>query len=343
MRSLWLHIVKTYLRIGLFFYFKSIKVMGLENLPKNKATLILSNHQNALLDALLLATQLPQFSYFLTRASVFKNPLVSRLLKSLNMLPVYRIRDGWSNLTNNNSIFQTCSSILGKKGTVVIFPEGNHNLERRVRPLSKGFSRIVYDTNEALPETDLQLLPVGLNYMNAKHFVDAASVFIGKPIQANLYCSESKNEDTISLKNDVHNALTKLTTHIPVESYSNTIQKLEELHVNFLDPISVNTCISNGFENCKSTSKLKLNWLHSGLKGLLIVNLLPPYFIWKFVIQPKVDEIEFISTFRFAVAVTIVPVYLLIIAIVITSLFSIDIAIYYLGTVLLLELLVVKV
>jgi 1-acyl-sn-glycerol-3-phosphate acyltransferase len=315
----------------------------LQNIPKNKATLILSNHQNALLDALLLATQLPQFSYFLTRASVFKNPLVSQLLKSLNMLPVYRIRDGWSKLMNNNSIFHTCSSILAKKGTVVIFPEGNHNLDRRVRPLSKGFTRIVYETIEDRPEIDLQLLPVGLNYINARNFVDAVSVYIGKPMDAKFYCSESKNEDIVRLKNDVHDVLSKLTTHIPEKSYAITLQKLEELGVNFLDPISVNFCISNGFENCKRTTRLKIKWLHTGLKGLLILNLLLPYLIWKFAIQPKVDEIEFISTFRFSVAVTLVPIYLLIIAIVISSFFGIEIAIYYVCAVLLLELLIVKV
>lgn len=343
MRSLWLHIVKTYLKIGLFFYFRSIKVIGIENLQKNKATLILSNHQNALLDALLLATQLPQFSYFLTRASVFKKPLISQLLKSLNMLPVYRIRDGWSNLSNNNSIFQTCSSILANKDTVVIFPEGNHNLERRVRPLSKGFTRIVYDTIEDLPEIDLQLLPVGLNYANAKNFVDSASVLIGKPMLASSYYSENKNKDVIKLKNDVHNALSNLTTHIPEGTYSITLKKLEELDVNFLDPISVNSCISNGFENCKRTKKQKFSWLQSGLKRLLILNLLLPYLIWKLIIQPKVDEVEFISTFRFSVAITLVPIYLFVIAIVISSFFGIEIAIYYICSVLLLELLMVKI
>ena len=181
MRSLWLHCVKIYLKIGIFFYFRSIKIIGMENVPKNKATLILSNHQNALLDALLIATQLPQFSYFLTRASVFKVPLVSRFLKSLNMLPVYRIRDGWSNLSNNNSIFETCSAVLEQKGTVVIFPEGNHNLERRVRPLSKGFTRIVFDTISTKPQIDLYLLPVGMNYENAKDYVDSAALYIGPP------------------------------------------------------------------------------------------------------------------------------------------------------------------
>lgn len=343
MKSLWLHCVKIYIKIGLFFYFRSINVIGIENLPKNKATLILSNHQNALLDALLLATQLPQFSYFLTRASVFKNPFISRLLKSLNMLPVYRIRDGWSNLTNNNSIFKTCSTILGNKETVAIFPEGNHNLERRVRPLSKGFTRIVYDTIADHPEIDLQLLPVGLNYANAKNFVDGASIFIGKPMSASSYCSENKNEDIVKLKNDVHFALSKLTTHIPEESYSATLHKLEEHNVDFLNPIAVNSCISSEYESCKKNTGIKLDWLRSGLKTLLILNLWFPYLIWKFLVQPKVVEIEFISTFRFTVAVTLVPIYLLFIAIMFSGFFGIEIAIYYILAVLVLTLLTVKI
>ena len=68
---------------GMFFYFKRIDVFGFENIPKDKPVLFLGNHQNALLDPLLIAIKCGRFSFFLTRAGVFKKPLVSKLLKSL--------------------------------------------------------------------------------------------------------------------------------------------------------------------------------------------------------------------------------------------------------------------
>ena len=76
----------------MFFYFRKIAIHNLNNVPKDKPVLLLGNHQNALLDALLIATKCGRFAHFLTRAGVFQKPLVSNILKSLQMLPVYRVR-----------------------------------------------------------------------------------------------------------------------------------------------------------------------------------------------------------------------------------------------------------
>ena len=342
MKYIWLHSVRIYIKIGLFFYFKSIRVINASHIPKDKPILFLSNHQNALLDPLLIGTSYSRFSYFLTRASVFKNPFVSKLLKSLHLLPVYRIRDGWSNLTNNNSIFNSCTDLLHQKEAIVIFPEGSHNLNRTVRTLSKGFTRIVFDTLEKYPETDLQLVPVGLNFIDAKNFADSTSVYFGKPIAAQSFVSDNRNEAIVNLKKVVHSEILKLTTHIPIEGYEQSLQKLNALHVDYLNPIKTNACIANNFEDCEQKPTSSINWLRSLLKGLLILNVLPPYLIWKFVAQPKIKEIEFTSTFRFAVAITLVPIYLILLFFVLFFLIGFKLTILYLLGVILLALLAVK-
>jgi 1-acyl-sn-glycerol-3-phosphate acyltransferase len=94
MKQIWLFSVRTYIRAGLFFYLKKIKIIDGHFIPINKPVLLLPNHQNALLDALLIATQTKRSAYFLTRAGAFNKPIVASILKSLNMLPVYRIRVG---------------------------------------------------------------------------------------------------------------------------------------------------------------------------------------------------------------------------------------------------------
>ena len=343
MKHIWLHTVRAYIKLGLFFYFKEIRVVDAKYIPKDKPVLFLSNHQNALLDALLIATSYSRFSYFLTRASVFKKSLVSRLLKSLQMLPVYRIRDGWSNISNNTSIFNSCADLLHQNKAVVIFPEGSHNLNRTVRPLSKGFTRIVFDTLEKFPDSDLQLIPVGLNFVNAKDFPDSTSIYFGKPIAAESFLSNNRNDDVVNLKHKIHSEISKLTTHIPTESYAETIKKLNALQVDYLNPKVVNTCITNNFENCKQNPSSNLNGLRSLLKVLLILNILLPFLIWKFVAQPKIKEIEFTSTFRFAIAITLVPLYLLIMCFALASLWTPVIGLGYLLFVLILALLAVKV
>ncbi len=329
MKQFKLYILKLYLQLGLFFYFKRIVISGIENIPKNTPVLLLSNHQNALLDALLIATRINGFGYYLARAGVFKKARISKLLQSFQLIPVYRIRDGYSNLTNNKEVFEAASNLLNANKIVTIFPEGSHNLERRVRPLSKGFTRIIFNALDENPESDLLLIPIGVNFNKAKSCPDSAAVHFGKPISAKQYLKESKHEAIINLKKDVHHALTQLTTHISKEDYDETLAKLENLSVDFLDPESVNNCIANNFKTCKTKPEPRFNWLRHGLKYLLILNLLLPYAIWKLVAQPKIKEIEFTSTFRFAIAVTLVPIYLLLVAIILASLLSFKVALVY--------------
>ena len=49
------NIVKLWLRTGLFFYYGRMKVVGRGNIPKNKPIMLLANHQNALMDPLMIA------------------------------------------------------------------------------------------------------------------------------------------------------------------------------------------------------------------------------------------------------------------------------------------------
>ena len=317
------------MKLGLFFYFKKFKVVGKENIPRDKSLLVLGNHQSALIDPLLLAVTFKQFAHYLTRAGVFKKEFVSKLLNSINMLPVYRIRDGWSNLTNNNPVFEKCEQLLHEKKIIVIFPEGSHNLKRTVRPLSKGFTRIILDTLEHYPDTDLHLLPVGFNYVDAVGFPDSASVYYGKPIRVKDLLSDDIHKNVITLKETVHNELTKLTTHIPLDNYEKTLQKLEQHPVDFFNPIAVNTCIESNLENCDKSKKGK-SFLEKLLKPLVYLNLFAPILFWRLVVKPKVKELEFIATFRFAVAMVLVPLWLFIVAFVLLSFFGGQVALIYL-------------
>lgn len=314
----------------------------MEKVPKDKPLLFLSNHQNALLDALLIATKNRRFAFFLTRAGVFQKPFISKLLYSLQMLPVYRVRDGWNTITNNNSIFRTCSELLNKGEVVVIFPEGGHNLLRSVRPLSKGFTRIVFDTLETYPDIDLQLVPIGLNFENAVKFPDSVSMYFGKAINAKDFVSEDRNDDVKKLKAKVQLEISKLTTHIPLSNYEEVLKTLENLNVDFLKPKEINACITNNFQGCHSKPRSSLHGLRSFFKFVLILNILLPYLVWKFIAQPKIKEIEFVSTFRFTIAITLVPFYLLIIGLLLTALFSFKIALLYLIFVLILALFATK-
>ncbi len=342
MKLIWLSFVRGYISVGMFFYFRRISIYDVQNVPKNKPVLLLSNHQNALLDALLIATKCGRNSYFLTRAGVFEKSFVAKILKSLQLLPIYRIRDGWGNLANNNAIFETCSKLLNNNACIVIFPEGNHSLNRTVRPLSKGFTRIVLDTFEKYPELDLQLLPVGVNYTKAEKFPDSTSIYFGEHIAAMDYISGNKNEDVIKLKTKIQHEISQLTTNIPIENYQESLDELERLNANFLNPKAVNTCIESKFKDCEFSEIKNYAFIKRFFKVLLICTFIMPFLIWKFVAKPKVKDIAFLSTFRFAIAVVLGPLWLISLFIVFAITLGWVVAINYLVVSLFISLLAVK-
>lgn len=342
MKALLLFCVKTYISLGLFFYFKKIEVIKQGHIPKDKPILFLGNHQNALIDPLIMAVYSGRTAHFLTRAQVFKKPLVSKILKTLQLIPVYRVRDGWENITQNNEIFSQCISILETNQAVTIFPEGSHNLKRTVRPLSKGFTRIVLGVLEHNPSSNLQLIPVGFNYKKAEGCPDEALIVFGKPIAASRYALEDKNLAIKNMKNDTYKVLTTLTTHIPFKDYDNTLAKLQALNVDFLNPEQVNNCIQSHFKVCQTKPRVSHNYLKVFFMLLLKVWCFVPYFVWKKMAQPKIKEIEFIATFRFAIAITLVPLWLGFVAILFAVLFSGSLAIYFIVSALIIALLAVK-
>ncbi|WP_418513656.1 1-acyl-sn-glycerol-3-phosphate acyltransferase [Corallibacter sp.] len=342
LHKLWLHTIRCYLQLGLFFYYKRIRVVNKENVPKKGAVLLLSNHQNALIDALLIATKSGRFSYFLTRASVFSGSFTDKFLKSLQMLPVYRVRDGWKTISNNNLVFSKCAKLLYESKAVALFPEGNHSLQRTVRNLSKGFTRIVFKTLKLYPDTNLQIVPIGLNFQNAVAFGDSVSIYFGKPIDAKNYLLDDENAAIGVLKRDVQQQLSTLTTHIPSGSYDAVLNELTLNKVNFLHPENVNACISSNFKNCELQQTPRFVAIKKVFKFLMIITLFGPYLIWKFKVYPKIKEPEFVATFRFAIVITLVPIWLLLLGFTLAVTCGLYIAVLFVAVSLCLALLAVK-
>ena len=331
LKQIWYRLFKIYISTGLFFFFKKIKIRNEENLPKKGAILLVSNHKNALIDPLLIATSTKRNIHFLTRASAFKLKLVYWFLSTLNMIPIYRMRDGKETLAKNEAIFNKCYELLNNKKCLLIFPEGTHNIKRWVNPLSKGFTRITFGALEQNPNLELHLVPVGLNYTNATDFAESVSIYYGKPILANdFYNKEELNASTLQLKNEVHKKLTELTTHIDIENYDETIKQLGD--VDYLDPINVNNLISE-LDNDKPQTSFKnenpsLFW--KTLKSIVSINSFIPLLIFK-AFRPKIKEIEFVSTTKFAIGLTVFPLFYTFQSLVINHFFELKYAFIYLA------------
>ena len=306
--------MRSYVKIGLFFLHKEIKVVGKENIPKKGAILFIGNHQNALIDAILIPATTKRNIHFLSRASAFKNKLVSKFLRSLHMIPIFRIRDGINTIEKNIEVFEQCHEILKTEQAIEIFPEGEHHLKRRIIPLKKGFARIILGTLQKYPDLDIKIVPTGINYDSHLNFPSSVSIYYGEPILANPFINiENPNLRFTEIINQVSTALKKVTLHIEDSAnYDEIIAKLDALEIDFTDPIEANRLVQSiESTTLKSAAKKrKINWF-APIHFLTKLNSLLPLLIWKY-FRYNIKDVIFLNTYRFAVIMTLFPLFYLI-------------------------------
>jgi len=174
-------IFKWLCRISVQFFFSEIEINGEENLPAKGVPMIYAaNHQSAFLDAVILGVLSKTPVHYLTRADVFNGPL-KHFLHAINMMPIYRYRDGKENLYKNEEVFAKCHNILKEKKRLLIFPEGNQAIEYFLRPLKVGIAKISMNPKKEIVE-EIQIIPSGINYYNHLHSGHKLILNYGQPI-----------------------------------------------------------------------------------------------------------------------------------------------------------------
>jgi len=325
-------LIRSYIRAILFFYFKKTKVVGLQNIPKNEAVLFVANHENALLDSIMLATTNNSKAYFLSRASVFSNPFNRRFFNSLRMIPIYRIRDGWQSLNKNTEVFNTCFKLLNDKKTIAIFPEGDHHLNRRVRQLSKGFTRIIFGALDTYKDLKIYIVPVGINYDAHITYPQSISLYYGKAFLANpFYDASDVHLSTRQMVAKTSDELKKLTVHIEdLKTYDGKIKQLKALNANFLNPLETNELLHNlPKETVLREDKKPVNFWYKLVFAITALSAWLPYLIWK-ILKQKIKDPIFFGTFRFALHVILIPLFCLLQTFIVYSFFGLNVGLYFL-------------
>lgn len=209
--------------IGAKLFYRKFKVIGTENFPKDCPVIVVSNHQNGLMDPVMCCMSAPRQLHFLTRADVFKKPLVAKILFKLNMMPVYRPHDRVPDMAERNEyIFDHCVERLKKGAAVALFPEGNHGNEYFIRPMKKGLARMVYRCVEKYPELkNIKIVPMGVHYSDYEGFREDFTVRIGEPITLDQWLKENPEspQSHKALMEKVKQGLTAVTWNLAPHNY----------------------------------------------------------------------------------------------------------------------------
>ncbi|HMI48972.1 MAG TPA: lysophospholipid acyltransferase family protein [Gemmatimonadaceae bacterium] len=176
--------------IALHWFYRDIRVIGTENIPTDAPLLIACNHQNALVDSLIVAWVVRRRVTMTAKATLVKNPLIALMFRILGVVPLRRVSDevrnsdgSTVNRFRNAEAFQEILDVLQDRGAVLIFPEGKSHNESGLEPLKSGMARLALQARDKRSIERVAILPVGLVFEDKGVPGTIAGVRIGKPIE----------------------------------------------------------------------------------------------------------------------------------------------------------------
>lgn len=165
---------------ALRWYYREVAIVGAERIPPRGPALIVVNHPNALVDALVVGWLVRRRIRITAKAVLFDNPLLGAFLRTMGVIPLRRMSDelqrrraagrepdGQSepaapDPARNAEAFAAILDALDGGAAVLIFPEGKSHDDPRLAPLKTGPARIALAARDAGRAAGLQIVPIGL-------------------------------------------------------------------------------------------------------------------------------------------------------------------------------------
>jgi len=248
-KLLHLFVIFTHNRI----FYRKVYISNADRIPKNSHLIFTPNHQNALMDALAPLCNIDQQLVFLARSDIFQKKAIASILYFLKILPVFRIRDGYSSVKKNKDTFQKTIDVIKAQNGLVILPEGYHEGVHRLRTLKKGFARIAFQTEEASNFLlDIKIVPMGLHYSDYIKSRSDLYINFGEPIPVSNYYELYKEAPA--------KAINKITSDL-AEKIKPLMVHIESIdHYDVYDSLRVmyweNVCLNDENENCSKSNRI---------------------------------------------------------------------------------------
>ncbi len=306
------YILRPIVKWTLKLYFRKIFLVGLENIPKDKAVIFASNHPSAFVEPCLLACFLPVQLHFLVRGDLFSLNWLSWLLRGTNQIPIFRQKDGLGNVKKNLITQEKVRDLFSRNKAVLMFPEAHTHENIYLRPLKKGIARFAFMDHGA----DCYIVPVGVNFDKNIPFNSKVSVIIGEAIQVEAYKNKENMTEAAkmnALLHDLSTAMKKSLRHIENEEKEEDIQKVFRLLDNerTMTPLPVLSNDSSIFNEEQEVAKIldKEDIKYSSITNLLetkkvnkvekpslldqlLILLFSPFFIIGFVLHVVPDRLS---------------------------------------------------
>lgn len=252
--SLKFYLAKIYVRATFKRFYSKHIILGAENIPTHGPVIFAPNHLNALMDALAIHSATPDnySTVFLARADMFRKKKVADFLRFAKIMPAFRIRDGFEQLEKNNEVFEKCVEVLERGNTMGIMPEGNQELEFRIRPLVKGIFRVAFAAQQKIGlEKSVKIIPVGLDYGSLLKSQNHIIINFGKAIDVIDYMADYAENPVLAinkLRDDLRLKMGELVVNLDSKDNYQSFEQVTKLsNLSVLQHLKLEKNITNLF------------------------------------------------------------------------------------------------
>jgi 1-acyl-sn-glycerol-3-phosphate acyltransferase len=211
--------------IALHWFYRDIRITGKERIPESGPLLIAVNHQNALVDSLIVGWLVPRRIAMTAKATLADNPFVAILFRMLRVVLLRRVSDEvrrQSGLpldrSRNAQAFAEIISLLERNGALLIFPEGKSHNEAGLEPLKTGLARVALQARDERGIKGLRILPLGLVFEDKGTPGTAVGAHVGAAIEMDSW----QGSDHTLLTREIANRLRAVSAdaELPQDEFS---------------------------------------------------------------------------------------------------------------------------
>jgi 1-acyl-sn-glycerol-3-phosphate acyltransferase len=234
-------------RIALRWYYGDVIVQGRARIPLRGPVLIVANHPNALVDAMLVASSVNRRVLLTAKATLFENVFLAPLLSGVGVVPLRRAKDERAVIrtgaaaSRNDDAFRMVTEAFRHDGVVLVFPEGVSHDEPSLAQLKSGAARMALGARDAGVGA-LHILPMGLVFEEKERPRSRVLVRVGDPLDVDAWYSSSAVADAGTLTREIETRLRRVTLNFAsADSASRAVRVAAALSALSEEPASVGT------------------------------------------------------------------------------------------------------
>lgn len=228
--------LKNLAALSMLVLYRKLYFIDVNKLPSKHdgATLFVVNHPTAFTDSFIFMVYSPFDCYFMLRGDFFEvSKFVRWFMDQIRLIPIFRKRDGFSALKENQALFDTFYEILHEGKDISIMVEGSHDHRKRLRKVQRGTSRIVFGTYDKYGDTNIKIVPIGLTYSDVTKFRSTAAVRFGDPIYLKDYLelyAENQRKASVEMTKEIEAQMKPLLVHVEREEDDELVDHLLDIN-----------------------------------------------------------------------------------------------------------------